>query len=57
MLDKAVTDGPVVHPGRSTRSLKMNFTEPDTFAFSYVFNARTVHAWYWTVLFSPLDRS
>jgi hypothetical protein len=25
---KAVVDGPAVHPGRSTRTLKKNFTEP-----------------------------
>jgi hypothetical protein len=33
MLDKAVMDGPVVHPGRSARTLKMHFTEPVTFGF------------------------
>jgi hypothetical protein len=33
MSDKAVTDGPAVHPGWSTRTLKMNFTEPVTFGF------------------------
>jgi hypothetical protein len=33
MSDKAVADGPAVHPGRSTRMLKMNFTEPVTFGF------------------------
>jgi hypothetical protein len=31
MSNKAVTDGSAVHPGRSTRTLKMNFTEPVTF--------------------------
>jgi hypothetical protein len=31
MLDKAVADGPAVHPGRSARKLKMHFTEPITF--------------------------
>jgi hypothetical protein len=34
MSDKAVTDSPVVHPGRSARTLKMHFTKPDTFVFS-----------------------
>jgi hypothetical protein len=33
MLDKAVTDSPAVHPRRSARTLKMNFTEPVTFGF------------------------
>jgi hypothetical protein len=33
MSDKAVTDGPVVHPGRSARMLKIHFTEPVTFGF------------------------
>jgi hypothetical protein len=28
MSDKAVVDGPVVHPGRSARTLKIHFTEP-----------------------------
>jgi hypothetical protein len=31
MSDKAVADGPAVHPGRSTRTLKMHFIEPVTF--------------------------
>jgi hypothetical protein len=30
MSDKAVADGPVVHPRRSARTLKMHFTEPVT---------------------------
>jgi hypothetical protein len=34
MSDKAVADGPVVHPGRSVRTLKIHFTEPVTFGFS-----------------------
>jgi hypothetical protein len=42
MSDKAVTDGLVVHPGRSTRTLKIHFTEPVTFGF------------FW---FSPIERS
>jgi hypothetical protein len=37
MSDKAVADGPVVHPGRSARTLKMNFTELVTFRFFLVF--------------------
>jgi hypothetical protein len=50
MLNKAVTDGPTVHPGRSTRTLKMNFTEPITFDFFWfstsgrsALRGRTVH--------------
>jgi hypothetical protein len=42
MPDKVVTDGPAVHPGRSARTLKMNFTEPVTFGFLWFFNERTV---------------
>jgi hypothetical protein len=30
MSDKAVADGPIVHPGWSARTLKMHFTEPVT---------------------------
>jgi hypothetical protein len=37
MSDKAVADGPAVHPGRSARMLKMHFTEPITFGFFLVF--------------------
>jgi hypothetical protein len=33
MSDKAVADGPVVHPGQSARTLKIHFTEPVTFEF------------------------
>jgi hypothetical protein len=33
MSDKAVGHGPAVHPGRSARTLKMNFNEPVTFRF------------------------
>jgi hypothetical protein len=33
MSDKAVADGPVVHPGWSARTLKIRFTEPVTFGF------------------------
>jgi hypothetical protein len=33
MSDKVVADGLVVHPGRSTRTLKMNYTEPVIFGF------------------------
>jgi hypothetical protein len=36
MSDKAVADGPAVHPIRSARTLKMNFTEPVTFGFFLV---------------------
>jgi hypothetical protein len=42
--DKAVADGPVVHPERSARMLKMNFTEPVTFGFLLFYNDRTVRA-------------
>jgi hypothetical protein len=31
MTDKAVADSPTVHPGRSTRTLKIHFTKPVTF--------------------------
>jgi hypothetical protein len=34
MSDKAVVDGPVVHPGWSAMTLKMHFTEPVNFRFS-----------------------
>jgi hypothetical protein len=34
MSDKVVADGPVVHLGRSARTLKLHFTEPVTFGFS-----------------------
>jgi hypothetical protein len=34
MSGTAVADGPVVHPGRSARTLKIHFTEPATFRFS-----------------------
>jgi hypothetical protein len=34
MSDKAVADGPAVHPGRSAWTLKMHFTKPVTFGFS-----------------------
>jgi hypothetical protein len=33
MSDKAVADGPIVHPRRSVRTLKIHFTEPVTFGF------------------------
>jgi hypothetical protein len=42
MSNKAVADGPAVHPGRSARTLKMNFTEPVTFGFFKFYNDRTV---------------
>jgi hypothetical protein len=44
MSDKAVADGPAVHPGRSARTLKMHFTEPITFGFFWFYNDRTVRA-------------
>jgi hypothetical protein len=42
MLDKAVVDGPAVHPRRTARTLKMHFTELVTFGFFWFFNGRTV---------------
>jgi hypothetical protein len=33
MSGTTVADGPVVHPGRSARMLKIHFTEPVTFEF------------------------
>jgi hypothetical protein len=42
MSDKAAVDGPTAHPGRSVRTLKLNFTEPGTFGFFLVFNGRLV---------------
>jgi hypothetical protein len=44
MSDKAITDGPAVHPGRFARTLKMHFTEPITFEFFWFFNDQTVRA-------------
>jgi hypothetical protein len=44
LSDKAVVDSPNVHPGRSARTLKMNYTEPVTFGFFLFYNDRTVHA-------------
>jgi hypothetical protein len=55
MLDRAVADGLVVHPGRSARTLKMHFTEPATFRFFWFLNGRTVRAWSWMVLTSPSE--
>jgi hypothetical protein len=37
MSDKAAADGLAVHPRRSARTLKMNFTEPITFGFFWFF--------------------
>jgi hypothetical protein len=37
-------NGPVVHPGRSARTLKIHFTEPVTFGFFLVFTDWTVRA-------------
>jgi hypothetical protein len=44
MSDKAVADGPAVHPGRSARSLKIHFTEPVTFGVFWFLNDRMVRA-------------
>jgi hypothetical protein len=33
MVQSCTLDGPVMHPGRSARTLKMHFTEPVTFGF------------------------
>jgi hypothetical protein len=44
MSGKAVADGPTVHPERSARTLKMNFTKPVTFGVFWFFNDRTVCA-------------
>jgi hypothetical protein len=40
MSDKAVADGPAMHPIRSARTLKMHFTEPVTFGFFWFFTTR-----------------
>jgi hypothetical protein len=37
MSDKAITDGPAVHPGRSARTLKINSLEPVTFRVFWFF--------------------
>ena len=55
MSDKAVVDGPAVHPGRSATTLKMHFTEPVTFGFFWFFNDWMVRAGSRTVLASPSD--
>jgi hypothetical protein len=55
MLDKVVADGPAVHPGRSTRTLKMHFIEPFTSEVFWFFNDRTVRTWSRMVLASPSD--
>jgi hypothetical protein len=34
MSGTTVADDPVMHPGRSARTLKIHFTEPVTFGFS-----------------------
>jgi hypothetical protein len=44
MSGKAVVDDPVVHPGRSVRTLKMNYTEPVTFEVFWFYNDRSVRA-------------
>jgi hypothetical protein len=38
LSDKAIVNGPVVHPGRSASTLKIHFTEPVTFGFFLVFH-------------------
>jgi hypothetical protein len=62
MSDKTVTDGPIMHPGQSARTLKMNFTKPGTLRFLWFATGersapegRTVCAWSRTILFSPSD--
>jgi hypothetical protein len=62
MSDKAVANGPAVHPGRFARTLKMNFTEHVTFGVFWFYNdrtvracGRTVRAWSQIVLTSPSD--
>jgi hypothetical protein len=64
MSDKAVADGPVVHPGRSVRTLKIHFTKPVTFEFFWFSSsgrsapeAGTVYAWSRMVLAFPSDSS
>jgi hypothetical protein len=44
MSGTVVADGPVVHPGRSVRTLIIHFTEPVTFGFFLVLHDRTVRA-------------
>jgi hypothetical protein len=39
MSDKAVADGPIVHPGQSVRTLKMQFSVPITSGFFWFFYA------------------
>jgi hypothetical protein len=62
MSDKAVVDGPTVHPRQSARMLKMNFTEPVAFGFFWFCNnwmvracGLAVRAWSRTVLAFPSD--
>jgi hypothetical protein len=40
MSDKAVADGPDVHPKRSVKTLKMHFTKPVTFGFFFLVSQR-----------------
>jgi hypothetical protein len=42
--DKAVVDGPAVHPRRSARMLTMNFTKPVTLGFFWFYNDWMVRA-------------
>jgi hypothetical protein len=55
MSDTTVADGPDVHPGRSARTLNINFIELVTFRFFWLFNDRRVRAWSRMVLSSPSD--
>jgi hypothetical protein len=41
MSDKAVVDGPAVHPGRSATTLKMHFTEPITHFSGFTMTGRS----------------
>jgi hypothetical protein len=62
MSDKAFADGPVVHPGRSARTLKCILPNSSPSGFLWFFNdrtvcawGRTVRAWSRTVLASPSE--
>jgi hypothetical protein len=51
MSDKAVVDGPALHPGRSVRTLKMHFTELVTFGFFwFLATGRSVPEAGWSAL-------
>jgi hypothetical protein len=61
MSGTVVADGPVVHLGRSARTLIIHFNEPITFGFFWFFTTgRSApeaerSAWSGTVLASPSD--